>query len=27
VEALLREIAGTLVNIRSGESIDEQDQR
>ena len=27
VEALLREIAATLVNIRSEESIDEQDQR
>jgi hypothetical protein len=27
VEALLREIAATLVNIGSGESIDEQDQR
>jgi len=26
VEALLREIAATLVNARSGESIDEQDQ-
>ena len=25
VEALLREIAATLVNVRSGESIDEQD--
>jgi hypothetical protein len=25
VEALLREIATTLVNVRSGESIDEQD--
>ena len=25
VEALLREIAATLVNARSGESIDEQD--
>ena len=25
VEALLREIAATLVNVRSGESIHEQD--
>jgi hypothetical protein len=25
VEALLREIAATLVNVRSGESVDEQD--
>jgi hypothetical protein len=25
VEALLREIAATLVNVNSGESIDEQD--
>ena len=25
VEALFREIAATLVNVRSGESIDEQD--
>jgi hypothetical protein len=25
VEALLREIAATLANVRSGESIDEQD--
>ena len=25
MEALLREIAATLVNVRSGESIDEQD--
>ena len=25
VEALLREIAATLVNLRSGESVDEQD--
>ena len=27
VEALLREIAATLVNVRSGESINEQDHR
>ena len=27
VEALLREIAATLVNVRSGESVDEQDHR
>jgi hypothetical protein len=27
VEALLREIARTLVNIKSGEIIDEQDHR
>jgi hypothetical protein len=27
VEALLREIAATLANVRSGESIDEQDHR
>ena len=27
VEALLREIAATLVNVRSGESIREQDHR
>ena len=27
VEALLREIAATLVNVRNGESIDEQDHR
>ena len=26
MEALLREIAATLVNVSSGESIDEQDQ-
>ena len=25
VEALLREIAATLVNVRAGESVDEQD--
>jgi hypothetical protein len=25
VKALLREIAATLVNVRSGESVDEQD--
>jgi hypothetical protein len=27
VEALLREIAATLVNVRSGESVHEQDHR
>ena len=27
MEALLREIAATLVNVRSGESVDEQDHR
>jgi hypothetical protein len=27
VEALLREIAATLVNVRSGENIHEQDHR
>jgi len=27
MEALLREIAATLANVRSGESVDEQDHR